>query len=201
MIRLGISVEGASEREFVSRILAPHLASFGVTAVGVDIRGHVSLDRVRNTLPRLLGDFQFVSTLYDYYAFARRGELDADGLEAAIAAMVDGQQRIRLLPYIQRYEFEALLFAVPEHTVKWLGASVETLAAMRQAVQQCGSPERINDSPQTSPSHRIRSLFPNYRKTLHGTDVIELAGLAAIRQHCPRFDAWVTALEHLGTAA
>jgi hypothetical protein len=55
MTRLGISVEGATEREFVSRVLRPHLALFQVAVTAVDLRGNVSLDKIRGALPALLG--------------------------------------------------------------------------------------------------------------------------------------------------
>lgn len=199
MTRLGISVEGATEREFVSRVLAPHLAGFGVAATAVDMRGNVSLDRVCGVLPGLLGDFERVSTMYDFYRFKRRDALDVTALEAAIGELVAGERRARLIPYVQQYEFEALLFAVPEQAVAWLGGGDEQLTEMRRAVQRCGSPERVNDSPQTSPSHRMLALFGQpYDKKLHGPEIIEQAGLAAIRAECPRFNDWIGRLEALG---
>jgi hypothetical protein len=67
MIRLGISVEGATEREFVNRLLRPHLLQYGVQTKAVDLRGNVSLDKIRAVLPALLGGFDHISTLYDYY--------------------------------------------------------------------------------------------------------------------------------------
>ena len=197
-VRLGLSVEGASEREFVRRVLAPHLAGRGVLAVPVDMRGRISLDRLRPLLPRLLGSFDVVSTLYDFYGFERRPTPDVAALETAIAGLVDAPQRGRLLPYVQQYEFEALLFAVPEQTASWLEAPNHVAAAMHQVVRQCGGPEEINDSPQTSPSHRLLQWMPRYRKPLHGPQIIELVGLPIIRAQCPRFDAWVTRLEQLG---
>ena len=78
MTRLGISVEGATEREFVSRLLRPHLARFGVTATAIDLRGNVSLDKIRGVLPALLGGFDRVSTLYDFYRFKGRGGLSIE---------------------------------------------------------------------------------------------------------------------------
>ena len=51
MIRLGISVEGKTERLFVNKALRSHLLPFGVDATGVDIRGNVSLDKIRGVLP------------------------------------------------------------------------------------------------------------------------------------------------------
>lgn len=197
MTRLGISVEGATEREFVSRLLRPHLSNFGVAVTAIDLGGNVSLDKIRRVLPALLGQFNHVSTLYDFYGFKGRGERSIDQLELAIGELVEIERRTHLVPYVQRYEFEALLFAVPDQAVEWLKGSAGQLAAMVDAVRQSGSPELVNDSVETSPSHRMQKLFAGYDKKLHGPEIIELAGLAAIRMECPRFDAWMSRLESL----
>lgn len=42
MIRLGISTEGATEREFVDKVLRPHLNLFDVEATAIDMRGIVT---------------------------------------------------------------------------------------------------------------------------------------------------------------
>lgn len=198
MTRLGISVEGATEREFVNRLLRPHLSRFGMAVTAVDLRGNVSLDKVRGVLPALLGGFEHVSTLYDFYKFKGRDDRSIEQLEVAIGELIDPQRRARLTPYVQRYEFEALLFAVPQQAVEWLQGSGVQLKAMQDAVTQCGSPELVNDSFETSPSHRMQKLFAGYDKKLHGPEIVELAGLEAIRMGCPRFDAWVVQLERLG---
>jgi hypothetical protein len=196
MIRLGISTEGATEREFVNRVLRPHLMPFEVHATAIDIRGNVSLDKVRGVMPALLGGFDRVSTLYDFYGFKGRQARTVAELEVDIGALAATAHRPRLIPYVQQYEFEALLFAVPEQTVEWMQAP-QALAAMREAVQRAGSAEQVNDRVETSPSHRMKALFSNYDKKLHGPEIVELAGLAAIRMHCARFDAWITQLESL----
>ncbi len=199
MMRIGISVEGKTERLFVDKVLRPRLVDCGIHATGIDIGGNVSLDKIRDVLPPLLASFDRVSTLYDFYGFKRREERDVQALEAAILELVDGGRRQRLLPYVQQYEFEALLFAAPEQTVEWLEGGHAELAAMQQALRQCGSPEQVNDSPQTSPSHRLLDLFGHsYDKPLHGPEIIESAGLSAIRAQCPRFNAWISRLEALG---
>jgi len=200
MIRLCISVEGATEREFVSRLLRPHLAQFGLAVTAVDLRGNVSLDKIRRVLPALLGSFQFVSSLYDFYGFKGRQDRSIEQLEAAIGDLVDVAQSPRFIPYVQRHEFEALLFAIAPQTVAWLQGSAVQLEAMQQAVRRCGSPEMVNDGYETSPSHRLKTLFAGYDKKLHGPEIAELAGLAAIRQPCPRFNAWVSRLERLVSA-
>lgn len=200
MRRLGISVEGATEREFVSRVLRPHLAEIGITVTAIDLRGNVSLDKIRGVLPALLGSFHQISTLYDFYQFKGREGRNIEQLEAAIGALVDADRRGRLIPYVQRYEFEALLFAAPQQTVETMRGSAAQLEEMQQAVRLSGSPELVNDSYETSPSHRMERLFAGYDKKLHGPEIVELAGLAAIRKECPRFDAWVAKLEQLAAA-
>lgn len=198
MIRLGFSVEGPTERAFISRVLGPHLARFNVDAHATSLGGNVSLDRIRDELPPLLGSFDHVSTLYDFYGFKKRGARNVDELLAAISDLVHPEQRRHLTPYVQMYEFEALLFAVPETVVHVLDGGARELAGLRSVLATCGPPEAVNDSPQTSPSHRLASLFPHFDKPLHGRHILEAAGLAAIRAECPRFDAWVASLEMLG---
>lgn len=198
MTRLGISVEGATEREFVNRVLRPHLAASGITVTAIDLRGNVSLDKIRGVLPALLGSFEHVSTFCDFYGFKGREDRSIEQLEAAIGALAGGDRRERLITYVQRYEFEALLFAVPQQAVEMMGGSKAQLEAMQQAVHRAGSPELVNDSFETSPSHRMKTYFAGYDKKLHGPEIVALAGLVAIRKECPRFDAWVTQLEQLG---
>jgi ribosome-interacting GTPase 1 len=51
MKRLGISVEGATEREFVHQVLRPHLEKYQISVTAIDIEGNVSLDKIRRALP------------------------------------------------------------------------------------------------------------------------------------------------------
>jgi hypothetical protein len=197
MKRLGISVEGATEREFVNRLLRPHLTSFDVEATAIDIKGNVSLDKIRGILPALLGSFDTVSTLYDFYGFKGRGQLKIYELETEIHELIDLDRRPRLIPYIQQYEFEALLFAAPEQSVQWLGGSTAQLNEMQLAVKRAGEPELVNDSVSTSPSHRMQKIFSSYSKKLHGSEIIKIAGLNHIRTQCPRFHSWIEKLETL----
>lgn len=195
--RLAISVEGATEREFVSRVLKPHLEPLLLDVRAVDIRGNVSLDKVRGELPALLGSFDYVSTLYDFYGFKRRDGRSVTELEQAIHHLVEAHQQPRLIPYVQQYEFEALIFAVPELTVNCLQGRNSDLASMHDAIRRSGSPEHVNDGVETSPSHRLKKLFGGYDKKRHGPEIIQMAGLGAIRQTCKRFDTWVATLEGL----
>ncbi len=197
MKRLGISVEGATEREFVHQVLRPHLEKYQIFVTAIDIEGNVSLDKIRRALPPLLGAFDFVSTFYDFYGFKKREKRTVGQLEHAIHELAEHSQK--LIPYVQQYEFEALIFAAPECAVEWMEGKEEQLTQMRHAVRQAGSPEKVNDSLETSPSHRLKKLFPRYDKKLHGSEIIDLAGLEAVRSKCSRFDNWVSKLESLGS--
>ena len=112
-----------------------------------------------------------------------------------------GSQRlsIRVIPYVQRHEFEGLLFSnvacfrgVPDLFVDEV--KLNRLHAIRH---QFESPEDINDNVNTAPSKRLLALMPNYSKPLHGPLIGEDIGIDAIRAECPRFDNWVGQLSQL----
>jgi hypothetical protein len=105
----------------------------------------------------------------------------------------------RLIPYIQCHEFEALVLAASHGLFALFDADDQRAGLVTLQADISGiPPEDINDSPQTSPSHRLRRLIPGYRKPLHGPDAIEKAGLPAVRAVCPRFHQWLSRLETLG---
>lgn len=81
-----------------------------------------------------------------------------------------------------------------------MGGKPAQLAALQGALDECGQPEAINDRLETSPSHRLVAQYPHYDKKLHGPDIAELIGLAAIRRACLRFNGWIARLEHLSVA-
>ncbi len=209
MIRLAVSVEGQTEEEFVKRFLDPHLRQFGVEATPT-LLGHarnqragggdVTVPGIVSELVRLSHSSGAITTLVDFYGFRGKGELSADDLEQAIRAGVEeaaGEQRDRLVPYVQRHEFEGLLFSdvsafevlpdIPRQAVRSLGAIRSAFA----------TPEDINDSAQTAPSKRIVRAVPRFQKRVHGPLIAEEAGMERIRAECPRFNAWLKCLETL----
>ncbi len=226
MTRLIVVVEGQTEEEFVRRVLGPHLDPCGVftsaTIVGREVarrRGHRQhggghFRHWRRDIVRILAgdpseDLR-VSTLFDLYGLPRdfpglaahRTEGDTtrrcDLLEAALAGEFDDH---RLIPYLQRHEFEALVLASIESLAELLDAQedLDGLPALKQEIANM-EPEDVNDDPDTAPSRRLRRRVPSYRKVLHGPLAVEGTGLHAIRERCPRFDAWVRTLEGLTTA-
>lgn len=215
-VRLAISVEGPTEYEFCQEVIRPHLQAFGVWAeskivvtkrniAGPNAKGgSVSLDRVIAEVKPLLHSFDQVTTFYDYYGFRGRdpGE-SADTLCHRIAARLG--QPSHLLPYVQVYEFEALLFSSPETVGDFLGCR-PVATKMAEAVAACGSAEQVNDSPVTAPSRRMEQAFADhlgqrYDKKYHGPLLLMEMGLPVIRAACPRFNGWLAQLEQFGSSA
>ena len=147
----------------------------------------------------------------DYYAVLLRAQLAAcEHVRPGVtAASVDEAARDiiaaagcapeRFLPYLQPYEFEALLFsdvaALTALEVRWAGA-VGKLQAVRDSAE---SPEHINDGPTTKPAARLTQFLtqPKYSKTLHGPIAVSLIGLPKIEQECRYFAGWLAALRAL----
>lgn len=108
--------------------------------------------------------------------------------------------RSKMLPYVQRYEFESLLFSNVAVFAELPSVSAEAVQLLQNMRLQCRTPEDINDHSETAPSKRILRLVPRYRKPVNGPPLTEKIGLSVIRTECPRFGAWLTRLESLGTA-
>lgn len=92
------------------------------------------------------------------------------------------------IPYIQKYEFEALLFADMEG-FNYLVDDVDALKKLAAIIIAYPNPEDINGGWTTAPSKRLASIF-NYNKTADSTDMLEIIGFRTIYSKCPRFAAW-----------
>ena len=210
MIRVAISVEGQTEEEFVKRVLAPHLMPraidvrpilLGKARARSGLGGNVTVDRLTSEIAALYHSFDFVTSLVDFYGFRDRGGRTVEELEGVLRG--EASRRIRrmhpkrVFPYVQRHEFESLLFA-DIRAFATLGSDVpQPVDNLRAVRARFPTPEDINDNPATAPSQRIVAVLPRYRKRIHGPDVAERIGLNAIRAECPRFHDWLTRLESL----
>jgi len=209
MIRVAISVEGQTEDEFCKRILAPYFAFKGIDLrpiiittkrkrCGVKYKGGcINLDRVKNEISKLLPSFDYVTTFYDLYGFDIDQALTANELEIKISNLFNSR---KLIPYIQQYEFETLLFSDPSYYAEYFsdGDAEDKFA---EIIKSCGGVENINNAKETAPSKRIINLFHQYNepydKIFHGYSIVEDMGLNTIMSQCTRFKHWVNKIQNL----
>ena len=208
MIRLAISVEGPTEEEFVKQFLADHLRERGVeptpillgSARGRSAGGNVSVERLVLEVAHLFHFFDAVTSLVDFYGFRRKGDRTVDELEEDLRQKLGHPWHPKkVIPYVQRHEFEGLLFSdvsVFAGLVEAPDGSVEALQNIRSQFQ---TPEDINDNKDTAPSKRIKKIIPRYDKRVNAPLLAVEIGLDKIRTECPRFNDWVTSLESLGS--
>ena len=114
MIRLAISVEGQTEEEFVNTVLVDHLRPKGVEPQPILLGGSggdVTVERLARDMARLYWDFDFVTSLVDFYGFRGKGSATVDELEKIIDEKVNDHVRrswdqSRVFSYVQQHEFE-----------------------------------------------------------------------------------------------
>ena len=208
MTRVAISVEGQTEEEFVKSVLAPGLAPAGVypEPILLGSGGNVTVERLASDMSKFVWNFDFVTSLVDFYGFRDKGSDTREDLErrirqTAITRINRALDDSRIFPYVQQHEFEALLFSDASAFSILPYATTDIVDDLLSVRSRFGSPEDINDSPDSAPSKRIKKLIPRYGKVVDGSLLADEIGLEKIRAECPRFHAWMTRLESLGDAA
>ena len=202
MIRVAIVAEGQTEAEFTAEILAEHLQLRNVEPKPVLMEGNVSTERLAVDMARLYWSYNAVTSLVDFYGFRRKGSATAEELEAEIRDLVHKKihhhwDERKVFPYVQRHEFEALLFADVDAFL-YIGVDEESVGRLQDVRSRFATPEDINDDIDTAPSKRITQVVP-YDKTADGPVVAAEIGLEKMRSACPRFGAWLGRLEALGS--
>ena len=184
MKRLAIIVEGDTEYGFVYNLLQAHLPKIDISVINLR-GGRISVSSIKNPAKKLVHSHDYVTTLVDYYRFAdnTHRQKTVDDLEQEMMQAVPQEN---FIPYIQKYEFEALIFSDITIAEKKYKSSFN---------EKFAEPEDINhDEP---PSKRLTAQFSDYSKILAGVGILEEIGLKKIRTQCPRFSAWLEKLENL----
>ena len=203
MKRLAIVVEGPTEREFVQRLLVSYLQPSGVYPYPISLGGNVTVPRLASEMVKLHWNFDCVSSLVDFYGFRGKAnmtpnELENLILETIMSNITVAQGNAGIIPYVQRYEFEGLLFSRVDAFSDAALASERDVRQLREIRSLFQTPEDINDGYDTAPNKRIKRIIRKYRKVVYGPLIAESAGLDTIRAECPRFSAWLGRLESLG---
>jgi len=217
--RIIFLVEGQTEATFVRDILTPHLQKTGInswysiipTAVrDRTFRGGITsfVAQAQPVILHLLHNRnRYVTTMFDYYGLPR----DFPGIALAPphgtayekirlleSALTDTISNRLFIPYLQLHEFEALLFSditVLDQYMQSYGQS--RIQELTRIVNDCRSPELIDDNPVTSPSKRLTTLYPSFHKRFDGNEIAKRISLDTIRERCPHFDQWLNTLEQL----
>lgn len=202
MVRLAISVEGQTEERFVKTVMAPHLERMNIYAIPFILcqgGGDVSLKRIRTDLNHYAKSFDKVTTLYDFYGFNAKDKIQYEtkhSLEEKIVDCVAEPLQHKIIPYVQMYEFEGILFSDPQAMENNIGQEGIADWATDILRQFNDDPETINDSRETAPSKRLLAKA-TYLKTTHGPNIAKEIGLIALKQKCTGFRQWLTTLEAL----
>ncbi|GCL74854.1 hypothetical protein PN4B1_48360 [Paenibacillus naphthalenovorans] len=217
--RIHILVEGQTEETFVKEVLTHHLWEYeifpNVTMVCTRVvrnvranRGGISdYSKIKRDLSRLCQDTNVVgiTTLFDFYALPSdvpgMNSLPQGNCYEQVEHVEQSLQRDiadpRFIPFIMLHEFEAIIYCDPQKLEYAFPNNQSKLQRIINIAQEFDSPEEINSSPQTAPSKRIISVFPEYDKVLHGCTTALEIGIAQIRSKCPHFDIWIRKLESL----
>ncbi|MFT7560371.1 MAG: hypothetical protein ACI93R_002290 [Flavobacteriales bacterium] len=199
MVRIGISVEGPTEERFVKAVLAPYLFGKGIYITPISMGGDVSVDRAKGELKKMANSFDYLTTLYDFYGFKKKADNESKAnLEQRLENAVHNGVKPKLIPYIQMYEFEGILFSCPEAMERALNESGVKEWCQGVLDDFNGNPETINNSIETAPSKRLEKET-SYRKTTHGPNIAQEIGIDKIRKKCIGFNEWLNKLEALVT--
>jgi hypothetical protein len=219
MNRIRILVEGQTEQAFIKNILIPYFDSRQIYLHAVKLRrqgGITPYQRAKEVIVRSLKEDAALicTTMVDFYGMPkdwpgrtkanlyRDGTEKVDIVESGILKDIAGHlgnsfNPNRLMPYVQMYEFEALLFSSPVKLAESLGD--EKLSSIFQTIRnEFSTPEEINDNYDTCPSRRIEGVFQGFKKTINGISAASLIGLEKMRRECPHFNEWITKLEGIG---
>ena len=204
MIRVALSVEGPTERDFCRDVLAPYFLEYDIYLDPVTITtskdrcgrknsgGCVNIDRVKNEIQKLLPSYDYVTTLYDFYGF--RGIDEHTTVDELEKTLYDIFNTDKFIPYIQKYEFETLLFSNPEY-YKEIFDNQNISEDISNIVDEFQNIELINNSRQTTPSKRLIAIFDKYGekydKVFYGSAITQDIGINIIREKATRFDKWI----------
>lgn len=200
-----IICEGETEVEFC-RLLNEFLGYENYSISPRDLKGNCHWERIKNLVEKSLKSQKsaIVTTMIDYYGrkantFPEQSKANSindirkkvDFLEQAMRDDIDSSLKDRFIPYLQLHEFEAMLFHNYEAFDKNFSDEECKKNEIQKILQQFPDPEMINDSPLTSPSHRLENIITGYHKFIYGNLLAETIGLRNIYSENQHFREWI----------
>ncbi|MFK5953861.1 MAG: DUF4276 family protein [Desulfobacterium sp.] len=218
-IEVMVIVEGKTEEIFINSMVQPYLAPKNIFIRATQITkpgqkgGDVRFARVKRDLAIHLRQRKetYVTIFVDYYGIKH----DWPGLDSvregatpkqiartinhatkamAVELFAKENAENRFIPFIAVHEFEALLFSDPALLSSHLEVRLSDINAV---LAQCGTPEAINNNPDTAPSKRLDGWSKNgkFPKTTTGIAIAQGIGINKMREECPLFDTWLNTFE------
>ena len=200
-----IICEGETEVEFC-KLLNTYLGYNEYRIEARNLGGNCNWERVKSLVKKSLKSNQsaFVTTMIDYYGrkentFPKQTEANVinnirqkvDFCEQAMKDAIDSSLRDRFIPYLQLHEFEAMLFNNYEVFDSNFVDDECKKNEIQKILQQFPDPEMINDSPLTSPSHRLEKIISGYDKIVYGNLLVESIELYNICEKNLHFKEWI----------
>lgn len=211
MKQIALVVEGQTEERFVKEVLNPYMAALDAYCTpmvpptkrtptktfkgGAPWREYEKLTRGLLTQPQ----WERVGIMLDFYGCPK----DAPAVqvhrshpgyrEALTTEMAALFHSPRVVPHLTLHEFETLVLAAVAEGAAGVPTEAQT-ALLTQIEHAGGDVEAVNDSPATSPSHRIRAAWGEYTKTVDGIRLLQQVPFEAVLRRCPTFAAWVEEL-------
>ena len=226
MSNIYVVVEGQTEQTFVRDVLSHYIGEKNIhlhpCLIGKPGHkgGNVSFKRALNDIHSFLKQRNdtYITTMFDYFGIdsnwpgkekIREQMEQGKAVTAAEKAQIIEEETYkiicekfaeynaekRFIPYVEMHEFEALLFSDPNVLSSKIGISLPKIDSILE--EHGNNPEEINDTPDKSPSKRLKNLKTGYRKVAMGKIISEAIGIQKIRKQCYNFDSWVTKLEKL----
>jgi len=218
MKRIIIICEGLTEQAFCKTNLQSYLQAKGIFIQTPLIKhsrgGIVKWSILKQQIETHLksAPTAYVTTFIDYYGLYSKYNfpnwedcekiIDRNermtSLENAMLSDISENLRYRFIPYLQLHEFEGLLFnnidtfytLIPKDDIVGEEELISTFV-------NNDNPELINNSRETSPSHRLERIIRGYNKVVYGDILAEAIGLTRIRVKSPRFNSWISKIESL----
>ena len=213
MKRLIIIVEGQTEKEFVENSLRKFFISkgiFDVRAIMIQTsKGHkggfVNYEHLKNDIEKILKsendvvvsmfvDFFKIPTNFPNFELSKSKSITNAKIEVLLEGISNDINDTRFIPYIQKHEFEALLFSSNEGFSNWF-ENEWIIDELKTIINLYPNPEEINTGSETAPSKRIMKILESkkrkYDKIAEGNLIAEEIGFEKIMEKCPRFKNWI----------
>lgn len=207
--RLVFIVEGDCEVAFIKKKVIPYLYASAVrhgegwamTVQKITTNrklnksgGNVSYAYLRNEINRVTAQEGgvWITTFMDFFRLPKdfpsysTDSKDIGKIEEGIKENVGYEQ---FLPYIQKYEFETLLFSSLEG-FRYVLDDEALLNKVKKIIADYPCVEDINGGSETAPSKRLGHIW-NYDKVPDSDIILSELQIEDILKKCPRFKEWI----------